>query len=392
LTAYEVVPTAMVAGGKAMAREPEGRVVFVAGALPGERVRVAVETEHKGYVNAKVLEVLEPSPHRVAAPCPELARGCGACQWQHIDLVGQRQYKLEIVLDALARIGRFDAVPVQPTVELPAWAYRTTIRAGVTNGRAGFRRERSHAAVVVDDCMVAHPLLVPLMTEARYPGANEVLLRCGSRTGERLAVPTPKRRGVVLPDDVFTKHIHELAAGRRWRISADSFFQSRADGVDELARLVGAAADELGVATTALDLYSGVGIFAGVLAERGWSVTAAEASASAVDDARRNLSALDVTVVRADVTLWDPVAAHLVVADPARAGLERDGVEKLSASGARRVVLISCDAASLGRDAALLRDAGFTMTALTMVDMFPHTFHVEVVTVFDRDAASSVAG
>lgn len=387
MTAYEVVPTAMVAGGRAMARGPDGRVVFVAGALPGERVRVAIEKEHRGYVDAGLLEVLEPSAHRVAPPCPELARGCGACQWQHIDLDGQREYKLGIVTDALARIGRLPTVPAAPTVELAPWAYRTTIRAGVTNGRAGFRRERSHASVAVEDCLVAHPLLVPLMTEARYPGANEVLLRCGSRTGERLAVPTPKRRGVVVPDDVFTKHIHELAAGRRWRISAGSFFQSRADGVDELARLVGAAADDLGAPTTAVDLYSGVGVFAGVLAERGWSVTAVESSKHAVDDARRNLGALDATVVGADVTMWTPVPADLAVADPSRNGLERGGVEAVRASGARRLVLVSCDAASLGRDAALLGDAGFTMTALTMVDMFPHTFHVEVVTVFDREPA-----
>ena len=85
---HELVPTAMVAGGNALARDPSGRVVFVAGALPGERVRVEVETEHRGYATARLLEVLEPSPDRVAPPCPELARGCGACQWQHVNVAG----------------------------------------------------------------------------------------------------------------------------------------------------------------------------------------------------------------------------------------------------------------------------------------------------------------
>jgi 23S rRNA (uracil1939-C5)-methyltransferase len=380
----ELAATAMVAGGRALARDADGRVVFVDGALPGERVRVAIETERRGYRTARVVEVLEPSPQRVAPPCPELARGCGACQWQHIEAGAQRSLKSGIVRDALRRIGGLEAVPEHATVELPPWAFRTTLRLGVTNGRAGFREARSHASVAVEGCLVAHPILVPLITDARYPKADEVLLRCGSRTGERLAVPTPSRKGVVVPGDVRNDFIHEDAAGQRWRISAASFFQSRPDGVDALALLVGRAADQLGVAATALDLYSGVGLFAGVLAARGWSVTAVESSSSAVGDARANLRSLGVKVVAADVTKWTPVAAELVVADPSRQGLGRRGVAVVDKSRARRLVLVSCDAASLGRDTALLRDAGFEMTALTPVDLFPHTFHVEVVTVFDR--------
>ena len=378
------MPTAMVAGGSALAHEPEGRVVFVDGALPGERVRVAVETEHRGYLTARLLEVLDPSAHRVEPPCPELARGCGACQWQHVDAEAQRQLKRDIVLDALRRIGGLDLEATKPTVELPPWSFRTTIRAVVTDGRAGFRQARSHASVAVDDCLVAHPLLVPLMTEARYPGADEVLLRCGDRTGERLALPTPSRRPAVLPSDVRSDFMHEQAAGLRWRISAVSFFQSRADGVDALAGLVGEAADELGTTGTAVDLYSGVGLFAGVLASRGWSVTAIESSKSAIADARVNLRAFDAAVVKADVTKWSPIAADLVIADPSRRGLGRTGVAAVVGTGARRLVLVSCDAASLARDVALLGRAGFALTSLTPVDLFPHTAHVEVVTVLDR--------
>jgi 23S rRNA (uracil1939-C5)-methyltransferase len=384
--ALELVPTAMVAGGSALARDAEGRVVFVAGALPGERVRVEVESEHRGYLNARLVEVLEPSAHRVAPPCPELARGCGACQWQHIEVGEQRSQKEQIVLDALRRIGKVEAAAavMQPTVELPEWSFRTTIRADVVNGRAGFRRARSHSSVAVNGCLVAHPLLVPLVTEARYPGATEVLLRCGANTGERMAFVTPTGRDAVLPDDVRSDLMHEDAAGLTWRISAKSFFQSRADGVDALADLVGRAADEVGAPTTALDLYSGVGVFAGVLAARGWSVTAIESSASAVSDARVNLGSLDATVFAGDVTKWSPGPADFVVADPSRKGLGRKGVAVVAESGTRRLVLVSCDAASLGRDAALLRDDGFFLTSVTLVDMFPHTFHVEVVSIFDR--------
>jgi tRNA/tmRNA/rRNA uracil-C5-methylase (TrmA/RlmC/RlmD family) len=189
---------------------------------------------------------------------------------------------------------------------------------------------------------------------------------------------------MTVPDDVRSDHVHEVAAGRSWQISAESFFQTRADGVDALVAVVGAAAGELGDVTTAVDLYSGVGVFAGALAESGWSVTAVESSRSAVGDARVNLAGLDVDVVRGDVTTRTPAHADLVIADPNRAGLGRTGVAVVVATAATRAVLVSCDAASLGRDAGLLREAGYNLTAVTPVDLFPHTAHVEVVSVFDR--------
>ncbi len=269
-------------------------------------------------------------------------------------------------------------------MELDPWAFRTTVRAVVRNGRAGFRRAQSHEPIAVDGCLVAHPLVGELLVGGRFPGAKEVLLRCGARTGERMAAVTPRRARMVVPDDVRTDHVHERAAGRSWRISAGSFFQSRADGVDALAALVARAADEMDAPGVAIDAFSGVGVFAGVLAERGWTVTAVEGSARACRDARANLRDLGVSVEAADVMAWEPVAADLVVADPSRAGLGRAGVDAIVATDARRIVLVSCDAASLGRDAGLLRAAGYELTAVTPVDLFPQTPHVEVVTVFDR--------
>jgi 23S rRNA (uracil1939-C5)-methyltransferase len=133
----------------------------------------------------------------------------------------------------------------------------------------------------------------------------------------------------------------------------------------------------------AVDLYAGVGVFAGVLGARGWSVTAVESDPTAVADAEGNLRDVDASVVRADVTRWSPSPCDLVIADPSRAGLEHGGVDAVAASGARRVVLISCDATSLERDTRLLRRAGYEPATATLVDLFPHTFHVEVVTSFD---------
>jgi 23S rRNA (uracil1939-C5)-methyltransferase len=379
----ELVPSAMASGGDAVARDPDGKAIFVRGALPGERVDVEIVADHARYALGRMETVIEPSPHRITPPCPEAERGCGACQWQHISIGMQRQLKTGFVTEAIERAGVPCPAP-SPTVELDPWDFRTTINAAVTDGRAGFYRTRSNEMIGVGSCLVAHPLLEELLVGARYPGATKVLLRCGARTGERLAATTPTGLKLRLPDDVGSDHFHEVAAGRRWQISGPSFFQTRADGADALAAIVATAADAWGTPSRALDLYSGVGLFAGVLAERGWSVTAVEGSHSAASDAEINLRESTVRVVRADVTTWAPDQADLVVADPSRIGLTPRGVEVVAATGARRVILISCDAASLGRDAALLRAVGYELSEVTVVDLFPHTFRVEAVTVYDR--------
>lgn len=384
MTGVELTAVSMATDGRAVAREVSGRVVFVSGALPGETVRARLVQQRSRYADAVVERVLEPSPDRIRPECVHVADGCGGCQWQHVGPDAQRRLKEEILADAMSRIGRIGDVPLQPTVVLPEWRYRTTLRAAVRDGRAGLRPSRSNEVVGVEGCLVVHPLLVELLHGPRYPGAEEVTLRCGARTGERLAATTPVGAVVGLPTDVRADRFHEHAAGRLWQVSAGSFFQSRPDGVDALAALVLAAAGEAAAPSTALDLYSGVGLFAGVLAAGGWTVTAVEGATCSARDARHNLRDLPVRVVRSDVTRWRPERADLVVADPSRNGLGRHGVEVVAGSGAGRLVLISCDAASLGRDAGLLDRAGYRLASVTPVDLFPQTFRVEAVSVFDR--------
>lgn len=373
----------MVAGGDAIARHDDGRVVFVSGALPDELVRVKVTAEARDYLRAHVVEVVEASPARIEASCPEYARGCGGCQWQHVAPPAQRTLKRQIVEDALRRTAHVESPAVEPVVELPATGYRTTVRAGVVEGRAGYRRRRRHELVPVSSCEVVHPLIEDLLLHGEYGAAEEVVLRCGARTGERLAVTHPAGVAMSIPADARRASVHEVVAGRRWRVSARSFFQSRPDGADALAALVAAAAEGLRPAR-AVDLYSGVGLFAGVLADLGWSVTAVESSKVAVDDAWANLRRTDAQVVRADVLKWRPSPRDLVIANPSRQGLGKRGVATVAATGARRVVLVSCDVGAFGRDTNLLRTAGYSLTSVTPVDLFPHTFHVEIVTVFDR--------
>jgi 23S rRNA (uracil1939-C5)-methyltransferase len=177
--------------------------------------------------------------------------------------------------------------------------------------------------------------------------------------------------------------IHEDVSGRRWRISAESFFQGRPDGAEALVEAVLAAlGDAVRPGAIVADLYSGVGLFAGVLGDRtGGRVVAVESNRSAVADARINLADLDgARIVRSDVRRWGPSAADVVVADPARQGLGAEVVPRIADTGASALALVSCDPGALGRDAGLLAAAGWELTSVRLVDLFPHTAHVEVVT------------
>ncbi|HVE93499.1 MAG TPA: TRAM domain-containing protein [Acidimicrobiales bacterium] len=375
----ELDVVAVVAGGDGLARTPEGQVVFVRGALPGERVSAEVTEVRRDFARAAMRAVVIESPDRTAPPCGFVALGCGGCGWQHVRPEAQLALKRTIVVDSLRRLGRIDEPPVTDGIALAAEGYRTTLRLAVDrDGRPALHQLASSDLVAVDSCLVAHPLLADLVAAGRWPGARSVTLRCGARTGETLVKVSPSSAGGSTGE-----FIHEIVAGRRWRISAASFFQARPDGADVLAATVTAMVREAD-AKSVVDLYCGVGLFAGVLADAGLDVVAAvEGSRSSVADARHNLGP-DVPVFQADVTTWTPRPAEAVVADPAREGLGRAGVAVVAGCAPSLLVLVSCDAASLGRDARLLAEAGFTLDTAVPVDLFPHTPHVEIVSRFTR--------
>ena len=385
----------MAAGGAALAREAGGRVVFVEGALPGERVRARVTERRKDFGRAVAVDILEPSPDRVSPPCPALATGCGGCTWQYVSVDAQARLKAEIVVDALRRIGRLTEPPVPVHQDLTGPPLRTTARLAVSpTGRAGHRPRTGSGAVETDACLTAHPLLEELIVDGRYPGAGEVLLRAGVATGERL-VRVDRRwdkvrvpAGVTVVDKAHARkvYVHEAVAGRRFRNSAGSFFQPGpvvAEGLT--AAVTAAAAGALPEGGTLVDAYAGVGLFGSVLgAAHRARVIAIESDRAAAADARVNLADLDADVITGEVGRWRSTPADVVVADPSRSGLGRPGVGAVVATGAPRLVLVSCDPASLGRDTALLAAEGYRLVSVALVDAFPHTFHTEAVARFDR--------
>ena len=394
MTTIEVRAERMVAGGAALCRDDDGRVVLVAGALPGERVAVAAE-ERQGSVQGEVIEVLEAAAGRVEPPCPFVAAGCGGCDWQHATPELQSTMRLEIVVDALRRLGHLEAPVVRAGPLVPAERSRNSLRLAVADGRLGLRGRGSHDVVPVDDCLVVVPRLAELLAPGVvHPGqATELTLRVADGTGERLILAEPTAEGVAAPADVSVIGADELVAGRRrWffaevaghrlRVSASSFFQTRGVGAEALVAVV---RDQVAGAPngTLVDLYGGIGLFAVTVAgER--PVVVVERSPSGAADARHNLTGRAARVIAKPVARWRPTPAAVVVADPARAGLTAPGIQRVAATGAARVVLISCDAASLGRDAAGLVAAGYAHVESVVVDMFGHTGHVEVVTRFDR--------
>ena len=388
-----------VAGGAGLAREPGGRVVLVDGALPGETVVATITRSKPRMASGQLREVVAPAEGRITAPCPELHAGCGGCDLQHALPTLQRQLKVGIVRDALARVGRLTDVRIAEGEHLPTEDFRTVLRCGVVDGRVALHRRRSSELHALGMCMIAHPLVEEIVQHGRFPGAAEVTIRAGARTGERMVLIAPGSAAAAaqVPTDVVVvaadapqqaadgraPWIHEVVARRRLRISAGSFFQARPDGAEALVRAVTRALDDVDPLIDRIaDLYGGVGLFSACLGAR--AAVLVERSAAAVADAEVNLSELGATVVRGKVERWRPEPVDAVVADPARAGLGRDGVRVVVATGARRIALVSCDPASLARDARSLVDAGYELQGVELVDLFPHTHHVEAVSSFVR--------
>ncbi|MGA4980378.1 class I SAM-dependent RNA methyltransferase [Streptomyces cinereoruber] len=423
---YEVEVGPVAHGGHCIARTEAGRVLFVRHALPGERVvaRVTEGEETSRFLRADAVEILDPSKDRVEAPCPFAGPGkCGGCDWQHAKPGAQRRLKGEVIAEQLQRLARLTpeeagwdgtVMPAEgdklPAGEVPQW--RTRVQYAIDpEGRAGLRKHRSHDVEVIDHCMIAAEGVSELGVEKRtWEGMASVEAIAASGSNDRQVILTP-RPGARLPLVELDKPVSVMRVDEKdggvHRVHGRAFVRERAD---ERTHRVGSggfwqihpkAADTLMKAVmqgllprkgdTALDLYCGVGLFAGALADRvgdRGAVLGIESGKRAVEDARHNLQHFErVRIEQGKVESVLPrtgiTEVDLIVLDPPRAGAGKQTVHHLTTLGARRIAYVACDPAALARDLAYFGERGYRVRTLRAFDLFPMTHHVECVAILE---------
>lgn len=402
----------MVHGGVCLANTDTGVTVFVDGGLPGELVEVELHHRKKRVWFGRVSVAVEPSPHRVHPPCPYVG-ACGGCQLQHVEYAHQLELKRSVVEDAMHHVGIDlpSSVPVHGMEE--PWRYRwrgefhvvPPPHPGGLPG-LGFNRLRSWTPIAVDDCLIHHPTItraLPMLKDMVAQGGQggldvlhltvgddgrELLLRAKPR--ERLSLAAIDAVALTLPEgtsvstSATTLHWH----GQVFRAEPESFIQVNQSQMDVLyACVLGALGDVS--EKRIIDAYAGIGLIGIALADIGAKVVCIESNRVAarlgVLNAQLNGVADGVRYVAEPVEsvlpdLGAEMRCDALILDPPRAGCDSRVMGWLALSGPDHIVYISCDPATLARDLHLLVASGpYTLDAFDIVDMFPHTHHVECV-------------
>ncbi len=379
----EVTIERILPGGAGLAHA-DGQTLLVALAAPGDRVRARVERTQGRVSFAHIAEVLEPSPARVEPPCPYFGR-CGGCDFQQLSYAAQLDAKVGIIRDCLRRIARVDFAGEIPITPSPlVWNYRSRAQwqRDPLRQRLGYFERASHRVCDVAACPVLVPELETALEELRGRMKEgelpEELTEFQSVAGDEGASLAPPAPG--LP----TREVSRLIGDYRYRFSAEGFFQINHALLGPL--VTHATHDARG--DTAVDLYCGAGLFTLPLARRFARVHGIEASAAAVNYARRNLAeaSLDnVTFEASKVSDWLRNAAaalapvDFILLDPPRAGAEEGAVDGILSLRPRRITYVSCDPATLARDLRALTAGGYQLDTVAAFDMFPQTHHVETV-------------
>ena len=397
----EVQVEKWVYGGAGLARH-EGKVLMIPYTLPGERVRVEITRDHGGFAGARMRELLEPSAERAEPRCPVFGR-CGGCHYQHAAAEFQAARKAEIVREVFRRVGKLDTPAEIGILAAQPWGYRNRTQFHSDGREIGFLEAGSHKLVAVDDCPISAPKINESLDALRYMLRDRgwprfvrsiELFTNGTETMVNV-LETEGGRGVAKGffewlgkqiEGAALGGIDYPAAGATYRVSHGAFFQVNRFLVDALAEKAAEGAE----GRVALDLYSGVGLFAVQLARRLDVVAAVEANHQAARDLARNAERADVQVqvhaMQAEQYLPTLQAApDFVLADPPRSGLGRHVVEHLVRLRPAQVHVVSCDPATLARDAAGLVAGGYRLEKLTVADLFPQTCHIETIAAFRRE-------
>ncbi len=362
---------AVAHGGHCVARL-DGRVVFVRHTLPGETVRLRLTDVSKPRLwRADAVEVIEAAPGRMTPRCPVAGPGlCGGCDWQHASPTTQRELKRAVVAEQLQRLAGIDWSGPIEAVEGDGYGWRTRMRYLADAGRLGMRAHRSHRVVELpgEGCAIS----ASLPPEPPDDFSGEVIV-----AGVGAAVSVVADGEVVVGPGLRT----EQAAGRSYEVAADGFWQVHPAAADTLVAAV-LAGLEPRPGERALDLYCGVGLFAGALADAGVAVHGVESWGPAVSLARANVPEATFAAARVDQYLARHRArADLVVLDPPRTGAGPDVVAGVVRLRPRRLAYVACDPAALARDLANFADHGYQVLGIRGFDLFPQTHHIECVAV-----------
>ena len=433
-------------GGMGVARI-DGRVVFVHGALRGEKCRVLILKTLKSVAFAKVLEVLEPSSERITPDCPYFPR-CGGCTYRHIRYEEELRLKKQRVQDNLSRIGGSDVTVEEILGAQDTLRYRNKAQYPVSkDGAVGFYRARTHEVIECEHCLLVRPeadaaaeALREYMQSCRVAGYDEktgrglirhlyvrsnaageslicvlvngdklpkedrlvTLLRdaCPKCTGIVLGTNT-KKGNVILGDRYRTlwgsDRLEDTLCGKTFRLSVPSFYQvNRA----QAERLYAKAIEFAGLTgqETVLDLYCGAGTITLALLDHAKKVLGAEIVPEAIDDARENAARNGVKNAEffcgdaSDVAkklARENLRPDVITVDPPRKGLAADVVESIAEMQPGRVVYVSCDSATMARDVKRFADFGYAAKRACAVDMFPRADHVETVVLLSKGEVDS---
>jgi len=398
-------------GGDVMGRLDDGRALFVPFGLPAERVRVRLIEEKKHFARGQLLEVLEESPQRINPKCVHFGE-CGGCHYQHLPYQDQLSVKTEILIDQLERIGKLGNPPVRQMVASPnPWNYRNHVQFHLTaDGKPGniFSLPEGEGVGVkaITECHLPEKTIDELWPQLEFePGApfTRVSLRAGVNDDLMLIleseIPDPPEMELEAGISVVhltdgdalvmagNDHVLMQILGRVFRVSAASFFQVNtlmAEKMVEylLERLV------ITRSTNILDVYCGAGIFSAFMAEKCGQLTGIEISASACDDYIVNLDEFDNAALYQDdaVAVIPQLEAKqdIVLVDPPRAGLDKRVLDGIAHLNPGVIAYVSCDPATLARDTARLIKGGYHLVEVTPFDLFPQTYHIESISIFEK--------
>jgi 23S rRNA (uracil1939-C5)-methyltransferase len=411
-------------GGSGLARE-EGKAIFVPFTLPGEMVEAHIVEDRGSYANAELDDVSEMSPARVAPACPYFG-ACGGCHYQHASYAQQLEMKTQILRETLERAHLAEIPDIVP-IHAEPFGYRNRIRLHVDRSSSAlcYKRRASHENLTVDVCPIAAPALAEALKTLQRFGAewqlgryfeavelftnaeeSSILLTLWSNHSQRvvhehlhmlwpqLQTNIPATGGAAIFSSERSKVQSQMLAhagdqaltytanGQPYRVSLGSFFQANRFLIDALLNLV--IAENSG--SLAWDLYAGVGLFAHALSAKFEQVVAVESAPKSVQDLRRNLMGASHRVVASNTLDFlrrartnKEAAPDFVVVDPPRAGLGKDVTALLGEIRPQNITYVSCDPATLSRDLKSLLDSGYHLTNISMVDLFPQTFHLESV-------------